>query len=187
MDVINLNLPNVNAYIVKKYVKETASTFEYLKAHLNWSSDADLPNRQYCNMGVDYLVSSGKFRKGHPIEPLVSKIMDALNVEFNVVMNSCYAIYYENGNGELPFRNNVEAQVDLEQPAFSISYGASRKITFRDVNNSDEFEYLLEDGDLMILSENCQKVYSYAIKKSTEFTGERISLSFRRFYNWSFD
>lgn len=187
MDVINLNLPNAKAYLVRNYAEDTAATFEYLKTHLSWSSDEDLPNRQYCNMGVDYLVSSGKFRKGHPIEPFVAKIMEAINIKFNVVMNTCYAIYYENGNGELPFRNNIEPQVDIEQPAFSISYGASRKITFKNTDNGDEFEHLLNDGDLMILSDSCQKIYSYAIKKSTEFTGERISLSFRRFYNWSFD
>ncbi len=58
--------------------------------------------------------------------------MEALNIEFNVVMNTCYAIYYENGNGELPFRNNIEPQVDLEQPAFSISYGSPRRIIFKD-------------------------------------------------------
>ena len=187
MDVIDLNLPKAKAFVVHHYAKDTSATFEYLKTHLIWSGDHDLPSRKYCNMGIDYLVSSGKFRKGHPIEPIVSRIMDALNFEFNVAMNSCYAIYYENGEGELPFRNNVETQVDLEQPAFSISYGESRYITFRDVDNSDEFEFLLEDGGLLILSESCQKQYSYAIKKSTKYTGERISLSFRRFYNWSFD
>lgn len=187
MDVIDLNLPKAKAFIVHHYAKDTTETFEYLKNQLIWSSDIDLPSRKYCNMGIDYLVSSGKFRKGCPIEPFVSKIMQRLNNEFNVVMNSCYAIYYENGEGELLYRNNEEAQVDLEQPAFSISFGESRRITFKDVESNDEFEFLLADGCLLILSESCQKKYSYAIKKSTEFTGERISLSFRRFYNWSFD
>ena len=187
MDVINLNLPNANAYIAKKYAKDTTSTFEYLKTNLQWLVDPDQPSRKFCNMGIDYLVSTGKFRKGIPLEPFVIKIMEALNQEFNVVMNSCYAIYYENGNGELPYRNNCEAQVDLEQPAFSISYGETRPVSFKDVETGAEFEFLLEDGDLLILSESCQKVYSYAIKKSTQYMGERISLSFRRFYNWSFD
>ncbi len=63
MDVINLNLPNANAYLVNNYTKDTASTFEYLKTHLSWSSDEDLPNRQYCNMGVDYLVQRVSFVK----------------------------------------------------------------------------------------------------------------------------
>ena len=181
MDDYKLNLPNANAHIIHRYVKDTGEIFEYLKTKLDWLRDERIPDRPYCHMGIDYIVSTGHLRKGHPFDAKVLEIMRDINRTFNVRMNSCYAMFYENGNAELPYRSNAESQVDLEQPAFSIGYGAPRNITFKDVHSGEEYEFLLTDGDLIILSDNCQRNYLYSIKKSTQYTEPRISLSFRHF------
>jgi alkylated DNA repair dioxygenase AlkB len=183
MDDHKLDLPNANVCIIHNYARDTARTFEYLRDHVNWQRDEALPHRPYCNMGTDYIVSSGTFRKGQHFDAHVLDLMSRLNSTFNVTMNSCYAMLYENGNAELPYRNNIEPQVDLDQPAFSISYGAPRLMTFKDVHTGEEYEFLLVDGDLLIMSDNCQRQYLYALKKSTQYIEPRISLGFRRFHD----
>jgi len=181
MDDHKLHLPNANVHIIHRYVEDTKEDFEYLKKHLHWLRDERIPNRPYCHMGIDYFVSTGQVRKGYPFDARVLEIMRTINQTFNVRMNTCYALFYENGNAELPYKSNDEPQVDLEQPAFSIGYGASRMITFKDVHNGEEYDYLLTDGDLLIMSDDCQRNYLYSVKKSTQYTEPRISLSFRKF------
>lgn len=184
MDDHKLDLPKADVFVIHRYVDDTELTFEYLKNHLNWSYSEGQSGRQYCNMGADYLFDSEEFKDGAPIEPFVLKIMKALNVNFSVAMNSAYASFYQDGNSDLAFRNDKELLVDLNQPIFIISYGAPRYLTFKDIETHEEYDFLLNDGDLCIMSQNSQTHYLHAIKKSSEFTGSRIALSFRRFHNW---
>jgi alkylated DNA repair dioxygenase AlkB len=184
MDDQNLDLPKAAVFVIHQYAEDTQYKFEYLKSHLNWSYASGQSGRKYCNMGADYLFDSDEFKDGEQIEPLVLKIMRKLNTDFSVAMNSAYASYYEDGHSELLFRSDKEQHVDLNQPIFILSYGAPRYITFKDIETNEEYDFLLKDGDLCIMSEHSQTHYLHAIKKSTEYTDPRIALSFRRFHNW---
>ena len=184
MDDQNFDLPKASVFVIHHYAENTEQMFEYLKTHLKWSYAEGQAGRQYCNMGEDYLFDSDEFKNAQPIEPVTLKIIKKLNNDFSVAMNAAYATYYEDGNSELLFRHDKEQHVDLNQPIFIISYGASRYITFKDIQTHEEYDFLLKDGDLCIMSEHSQTHYLHAIKKSTEFTDPRIALSFRRFHNW---
>lgn len=184
MDDHKFDLPKADVFVIHNYADNTKQMFEYIKSHLKWSHAEGQSGRQYSNMGADYLFDSDEFKDGEPIEPVVLKIMKKVNTDFSVALNAAYASYYENGNSELLFRSDKEQHVDLSQPVFIISYGSSRYITFKDIETLEEYDFLLKDGDLCIMSENSQIHYLHAIKKSTEFTEPRIALSFRRFHNW---
>ncbi len=184
MDDQNFDLPKASVFVIHHYADNTEHMFEYIKTHLKWSHAEGQSGRQYCNMGADYLFDSDQFKDGEPIEPVVLKIMKKLNSDFSVAMNAAYASYYEDGNSELLFRSDKEPHVDLNQPIFVISYGGSRYITFKDIETLEEYDFLLKDGDLCIMSENSQTHYVHAVKKSMELTDSRIALSFRRFHNW---
>lgn len=184
MDDQKLELPKADVFVIHHYAQDTEQTFEYLKSHLNWSHSDGVASRQYCNMGADYLFDSENFQDGQPIEPSVLKIMRALNTNFSVAMNAVYASFYKDGDSELAFRNDKEQQVDLNQPIFILSYGAPRYITFKDIETDEEFDFLLKDGDLCIMSENSQVHYVHGVRKSKEFNEPRLALSFRRFHNW---
>lgn len=184
MDDQKLELPKADVFVIHHYIQDTEQTFEYLKNHLNWTYSEGISGRRYCNMGADYLFDSDEFQDGQPIEPFVLKVMKSLNTNFSVAMNAAYASFYEDGDSELLFRNDKEQQVDLNQPIFILSYGSPRYITFKDIETHEEYDFLLNDGDLCIMSENSQVNYLHAVKKSTEFNEPRLALSFRRFHNW---
>ncbi|MBC7752252.1 MAG: alpha-ketoglutarate-dependent dioxygenase AlkB, partial [Candidatus Saccharibacteria bacterium] len=170
--------------VIHHYPQDTKQSLEYLKNQLTWSYSNGVSGRQYCNMGADYLFDSEDFQDGQPIVPSILKIMKSLNTNFSVAMNAAYASFYEDGESELLFRNDKEQQIDLNQPIFILSYGGSRYITFKDIETHEEYDFLLKDGDLCIMSENSQVNYVHGVKKSTEFTEPRLALSFRRFHNW---
>jgi alkylated DNA repair dioxygenase AlkB len=179
MDDHRLNLPNAHLYVINNFVIDTHHTFDYLINNLNWSYDQGSAGRQSCNMGLDYIFAN-QLHKAHPIDPMVLALMNRLNREFNTSVNAAHAGLYANGEAELHFRNEIELATDLNQPVFTVSYGGSRYFTFKDVNTLEEYDFLINDGDLCIMADNCQRQYFHAIKKSTLYTEPRISLSFRR-------
>jgi alkylated DNA repair dioxygenase AlkB len=187
MDAIEHHLSNADIYIVHQYVKETKQLFEYLKANLKWSRDGrSLRSPAYCNMGTDYLASSGKLRIGQELDPMVLKLMSRLNDELNVMMNSCFAIFYETEQAELAYRAQPTLSLDPDQPILTIFLGAPSKTLFKDITSAEEFDFELLVGDLLIMPDHCQKNYLNAIRKSDSEFSPRISLSFRRFNDGAF-
>ena len=61
-----------------------------------------------------------------------------------------------------------------------MNLGATRKFWFRKKESgSEKFFYEVENGDLLIMGENCQKNYLHAILKEPEVKEPRISLTYR--------
>jgi len=181
MDAIEHHLPKANIYIIREYVKETGQLFDYLKNHLSWIRGRSPSSPAYCNMGTDYLASSGKLRTGQKLDPIIFQLLNRLNDELNVMMNSCFAILYETEQAELPYREQATPSLDQDQPILTVFCGASSKVVFKDILNAEEFEFVLLDGDLLILPDYCQKNYLNSIKKAETVFSPRLSLSFRRF------
>jgi hypothetical protein len=180
MDERKLDLPNAIVYVVSNYDRGNKLTFDYLRDHLPWQHDIDFPDRPICNMGIDYISTSNKLRKAKPLDLYVFEFMQTLNSIFNVAMNSCVAVFFQNGNALLLSRNDTDSQVGLAHPSFTMSFGTPRKITFINIHSGEEYDFLLIDGDLIIISDDLRHHYSYTIKKSTQYTEPAISLVFRR-------
>jgi alkylated DNA repair dioxygenase AlkB len=182
MDAIEHQLPKGNIYIIQRYAQDTDRLFEYLKTNLTWLKDGHGINApMFCNMGTDYLASSGKLREGQKIDTKVLKLLTRLNDDLNVMMNSCFVIFYETQLAELPFRAQPTLSLDSEQPILTIFLGAPSKAIFKDKNSAEEFDFELSNGDLLIMPDHCQKNYFNAIKKTDAEFSPRLSLTFRRF------
>ena len=186
MDEIKLDLPKGNVYLIHDYVQDTQKTFNYLKSHLNWIPYNDGTGRLYYNMGMDYIFSDHNSRHGRLLEakafdPVILNMMNTLNHRFSVGMNSCHAHFYEDGDANMPFRNDVAYQIDFDQPVFILSLGAARLWSFKDIETHEESDFLVKDGDLCILSTDTNQHYLHGVKKTSEAVGPRIGLSFRCF------
>ncbi len=93
MDAIEHHLPKANIYIIRQYVKDTEPLFDHVKTHLNWIRARSPSSQAYCNMGTDYLASSGKLRTGQKLDPMILKLLSRLNDDLNVMISSCFAIF----------------------------------------------------------------------------------------------
>ncbi len=190
MEEVRLDLPKANVYLLHDYVKDTSNTFNYLKTHLDWIPYDDGTGRLYCNMGMDYIFSdhsnaSGRLLQARPFDPVILSIMNTLNNQFHVGMNSCHAHFYEDGNANMPFRHDMAYQIDFDQPVFILSLGVSRCWSFKDIETHEEYDFELRDGDLCILSTDTNEHYLHGVKKSSDATGARIGLSFRCFKSYA--
>ncbi|MDE2422129.1 MAG: hypothetical protein KGO49_13225 [Gammaproteobacteria bacterium] len=180
MDAIEHHLPKANIYIIRQYVKDTEGVLEYFRVHLNWTREGSPKNPEYCSMGVDYLASSGKLRVGQKFDSLILKLMNQINDTLHVIMNSCFAMFY-GPDVELPYRRVTTSSLDPDQPILTIFYGDPSIVKLKDIDSLEEFDFLLEEGDLFIMPERCQQSYLTAIVKANQNTSSRLSLTFRRF------
>jgi hypothetical protein len=190
MEEIELDLPKASAYLMHDYLDNTHQIFNHLKSNLNWMPSDDGSGRRYYNMGMDYIFADQLSPKGilleaKPFDSVVLNIMNQLNSRFNVGMNSCHVHYYEDGNIVLPFRNDMEYQIDFDQPIFILSLGASRIWSFKDMESSKEYDFEFKDGDLCILSTNIHERYYHGVKINPDITEPRIGLSFRCFKSFA--
>ena len=177
MDDLKSILPKAKVFTFHQYAENTADTLSYLLTHLNWVFDKNT-GHYFCNMGPDYMFS-GQMLQAYPFDPMVFRIIQGLNDRLSVAMNACYAIHFPDGNAILPFRRNNGQQTDLDQPLLFIAYGDSRYVTYRDIETLEEYDVLVEDGDMTILSENSQKNYLHGLRAFRNQTGPCVYLTFR--------
>lgn len=190
MEEIKLDLPKANVWLIHDYVDDTQKVFDYLQEHLDWTPYDDGTGRLYCNMGMDYMLADhqnilGKLQQAKPFDSVILNMMNQLNHRFNVGMNSCHAHYYEDGDVHMPFRRDIDYQIDFDQPIFILSLGASRYWSFKDIETHQESDFLFKDGDLCILSTNTNEHYLHGVKKTSDSIGSRIGLSFRCFKSYA--
>lgn len=106
---------------------------------------------------------------------------DRLRKDCSYGFNSVLLNLYKDGKDEIKWHSDKEECLGENPVIACINLGATRKFWFRKKEPmSEKFFYEVEDGDLLIMGENCQKNYLHAILKEKEVTEPRISLTFRK-------
>ena len=99
-------LLNAEVYIIEAYGINTDILFKTLKDQLPWTSYSNRTKRLHCTMGRDYTFS-GRTHKAHPIHPYIKKLMDRINKDFNLKLNSVYVNYYPDSSTGLFLKHSV--------------------------------------------------------------------------------
>ena len=95
--------------------------------------------------------------------------------------NNCLANYYPHGGSTMGYHSDSVAELELETGISIVSLGASRTLSFRHKSDKNlAHELLLESGSLLHMTAALQESWRHAVLKSSEATGGRISLTFRR-------
>jgi len=111
----------------------------------------------------------------------LSDIRDQLNKELGLEFNSVLLNWYKDGKDEIKWHSDKEKIIGPNPIIACVNLGATRKFWFRKKEiGSEKFFHEVNDGDLLIMGENCQKNYLHAILKEKEITEPRISLTFRK-------
>lgn len=88
---------------------------------------------------------------------------------------------YKDGKDEIKWHSDKESILGPKPIIACINLGATRKFWFRrKENGSLKFFHGVEDGDLLIMGENCQTNYLHAILPEKDVKDTRISLTFRK-------
>jgi alkylated DNA repair dioxygenase AlkB len=104
-----------------------------------------------------------------------------LNLHFGIDMdiNNCLVNIYSNGKQKMGYHSDDIEQLVDGTGVLIVSVGCARILSFRkrgDVQLEDEF--VLTNGSIFYMDDECQKEYEHAILKSLD-DSMRISLTFR--------
>ncbi len=94
--------------------------------------------------------------------------------------NSVLLNRYDNGKDEIRWHTDKEESLGDMPLIACVNFGATRKFWFMRKKDGKKFFIEVEDGDLLVMGEMCQKKYMHAILKEAEVTTPRISLTYRR-------
>lgn len=134
-----------------------------------WMGD---PDARYRYSGADFLP--------HPWADVLMPVRDRLQEELCASFNSVLLNRYRSGTDSMGWHSDDEAELGPQPVIASLSLGAARRFLLRRRDqHAAKAEFLLADGDLLVMAGSTQAHYQHALPKSSRVHGERINLTFR--------
>lgn len=185
-------MPNPFKIIKSNFNKEEFSTLlnHYLN-NIEWEQDTYsfglktvTPRRKTYMMGKSYNYS-GQTKVAHPFDEETLKIKELIEEQLDLkkgYFNGCLLNLYEDGLASISPHKDDEKDMVENAIIVSFSIGSSRKFIFQNDDKAIKKEvFVVEDGDILVMLDGCQKEWRHSIPKEIDVTEPRISLTFRRF------
>jgi alkylated DNA repair dioxygenase AlkB len=98
------------------------------------------------------------------------------------LFNMCLCNWYEPSHYIGPHSDDTR-QLYPDSPIASVSWGVSRRFVLTSKKTNIKKEFLLEDGDVIIMGGKCQETHKHEVPKirKNEPKGNRINFTFRCF------
>ena len=170
----------IKNFIVENYLDDLKKEINLRKDIVNINDISFSEERQTCWMSnKDYTyMYGGKIMYPDNISKTVEKIrqivklnyspLDVYGLPYNIDFDSVLINYYKNGNIGMRYHSD-EIYDTWEEESVIISFGITRSIVFREINNYNNKTYIdLESGDLLYMKKGCQKIYQHRILKNKQ-------------------
>lgn len=148
----------------------TSETGEMVKIKRKMAYVYDTPVRYYYGnlmlMGITWT-------------PMLLEAKDKTAKVANHPFNSVLLNYYKDGKDKINWHSDKEEQLGEKPVIASLNLGAARTFWLLNKASGEKSSYLLEDGDVFIMKENCQSNHLHAILEEKKIKEPRISLTFR--------
>ena len=121
-----------------------------------------------------------KNMNSQPMSKFVKIIQQIIHQKYGELFDSVLINYYKNGNIGMRYHSD-EIYNEWDEHSVIISFGTTRKLVFRLIENYEDKTYLdFSSGDLIFMKEGCQKLYQHRVMKDSKITGDRISLVYKK-------
>lgn len=110
-----------------------------------------------------------------PLLAIKTTLENAVSNKFNSVLLN----HYRTGRDIINWHSDREEQLSTNPVISCVNLGAGRTFHFLEKATGIKSSVFLENGDLLVMHENCQENYLHAILKEPHITEPRISLTFR--------
>jgi alkylated DNA repair dioxygenase AlkB len=165
-----------------------ASRFDSLKKETQWQQRRMMMfgrmvsqprlTAWYGDPGASYTYSGIK-NEPLPWTPLIKEIKNEVEELIANSFNSVLLNFYRKGTDSIGYHSDNERELGDEPIIASLSYGATRRFTFRHKQGElADLSLNLDDGSLLIMMGETQKNWLHGIDKTKE-GGQRINLTFR--------
>jgi len=169
----------INFDDLQKQLQPFVAEYEITNA---WTGETALANRISCvfldkinNPGLQYYsLNNYDWTESEIMNLLKNKITEMEGT----TPNYCLVHFYRTGTDYISYHNDKES---LNNPVYSVSFGEPRKFRLRKMGSKKGFdqEYLLGNGDLLIMKTGCQKRYVHGVPVEKKVKSLRINMTFR--------
>ena len=116
--------------------------------------------------------------KVYPFEGLMKNLKDKVEEITNQYFDLAMCLYYPDGNFFAPYHSDLQTS-GVKTILPSLSLGAVREFSFRDLETQSTFSLNLANGSLLIMGDNCQNKYEHSLIKDLKYKEPRINITFR--------
>jgi len=150
---------------------------------------------QYCNMfgkkipvprrcksyGANYKFNgSSDNEKTEPFDESMELMSEIIAKSLNCEKpNNCLVNWYADGDEYIGYHQDVEKTISNNKSVCIYSFGAERKMKFKNINNNKVDDVVLENNSLFIMLPETNEKTKHSIPKSKKIKNARISFSFR--------
>jgi hypothetical protein len=156
--------------IVKRmFTKSDAKDyFERLKKELPWQELTWANEDPQPRLVFRYGELERNIRKYNVLEELIFLFEEV----FEADILGCRGDYYRNGDDHSPYKKH-----NYNSHIFTVSFGASRKLTVKDENEKEQ-TFRLKDGDALYVSNDINKSLEYSVPPDKRKTEKSIYFTF---------
>lgn len=176
---------HVSSYFSPEYLEEIRISDELQELYRG-----DHHRKKYMwlsNTNIPYQFG-GKTYKCHSLAEFeaINKVMDKINKDHNLELNSCLAIRYVNSDDALSLHQDDESILDESHPIVITPFGSQRTVEFWDSNHESHGKLIKQitpvQGDMLVMNVGCQTNLWHKVLPNTSgpSAGVRYVLSFRK-------
>lgn len=125
---------------------------------------------------------SGSFKQAKQWNAGLFRLKQHIECLVGHSFNSCLANLYENGQQGLGWHSDDEPSLGQNMVIASLSFGATRKMSFKHKTNQMKKDLELQHGQLIVMRGETQHYWKHCITKTSQVIQPRINLTFRYFY-----
>jgi alkylated DNA repair dioxygenase AlkB len=109
----------------------------------------------------------------------LARLRDEVGQAAGVSFNSVLLNLYRDGSDSVSWHSDDEPELGPDPTIASVSLGATRRFKLRHKATRETVVRDLEDGSLLLMSGNSQRLWEHCITKTRRPVGKRINLTFR--------
>lgn len=114
-----------------------------------------------------------------PWDSRLLKLKQACEQKCNSRFNSVLANYYRHGNDSMGMHADNEPELGKQPVIASVSFGQTRRFTFKHLHSKETYKIGLEHGSLLVMKGDTQEYWHHGINKSKTQSGPRLNFTFR--------
>jgi alkylated DNA repair dioxygenase AlkB len=132
----------------------------------------------YGNPGVLYRYS-GKTFEALPWDEWLQDLTQDCSEICKVPFNTALLNYYRNGKDSMGLHADDEKELGENPTIASISFGAERRMVFRNKSTKEKIIVPLNNGDLLIMRGSLQHYWKHELPKQPNISEDRLNITLR--------
>lgn len=174
--------------------EQSEKYLRYFLQHLAWQPDEVflhgqhyVTERKVVWYGDDHYQYrySGNLKQAHEWNAGLFRLKQHIEHVVGHAFNSCLANLYADGTQAVGWHSDDEpslvSSADGETVIASLSFGATRKMSFKHKTQLSKVDLNLQSGQLIVMRGATQRYWKHCISKTSKVIEPRINLTFRYF------